>query len=88
MSVINLTDRQVTSKVLNERSKSSKSTDPEDFSLPAPAIAEKLNEKATEKLSEIVRRSGAKEKGWRGYDESELAAARELLSKESSSVVR
>lgn len=62
--------------------------DIDDFSLPPVATIEKLSEKATEKLSEIVRRSSAKERGWCGYEESELAAARELLAEESTGIVR
>lgn len=74
--------------MLKESSKFSKQTDSEDFAFPTTASIERLNEKATEKLSEIVRRSTAKENGWCGYDESELAATRELLAKESTGVVR
>ena len=53
-------------------------------SLPPPAKkdVERLNELATAKLAEIVRRAGAgagPEKGWEGYEEGDLKAARELL---------
>lgn len=47
-----------------------------------------LDAMVTEKLSEIVRRNAAQERRWRGYDAGEIAAARELLAKESSGVVR
>jgi hypothetical protein len=40
---------------------------------------EKLNEIATAKLSEIVRRSTAGEVGWEGYDKAELIAAKECM---------
>ncbi|RAL60982.1 hypothetical protein DID88_010078 [Monilinia fructigena] len=45
-----------------------------DTTLPLPdtSTIEKLNETATSKLSEIVRRSAAKEPGWEGYDEASL----------------
>lgn len=79
---------QVTSKVLNEPSLISKPADSESFSFPARGTLEKLDEKATEKLAEIVRRNGAKEKGWCGYEEAEVAAARDLLSKERVNVVK
>lgn len=51
-------------------------------------MIERLNELATAKLSEIVRRNGAQERAWRGYDEAEIKAARELLSKESPGIER
>lgn len=79
---------QVTSKALKEPAFTSKPIDQESFSFPARVTLEKLDEKATEKLSEIVRRNGAKEKGWRGYEESEVAAARDLLSREVANVVK
>lgn len=78
----------MTSRALKESSLTSKPIDQESFSFPSRATLEKLDEKATEKLSEIVRRNGAKEKGWCGYDESEVAAARDLLSKELANVVK
>ncbi|KAK6605939.1 tetratricopeptide repeat domain-containing protein [Botrytis cinerea] len=61
-----------------------------DNSLPFPGTntIEKLNETATSKLSEIVRRSAAREPGWEGYDEASLIAARELLNRDSGSITR
>lgn len=56
--------------------------------MPPTSTIEKLSEKSTAKLSEIVRRRSAKERGWSGYEESEVEAAREFLSKESSGIVR
>lgn len=79
---------QVTSKALKEPSLISKPIDQESFAFPSRGTLEKLDEKATEKLSEIVRRNGAKEKGWCGYEESEVAAARDLLSKALGNVVK
>ena len=49
---------------------------------PVKKHVERLNELATAKLAEIVRRAGARagrEKGWEGYEWGELKAARELL---------
>jgi ER membrane protein complex subunit 2 len=79
---------QVTSKLLETAAKSGKQSDPEDFAIPPTATIEKLSEMSTAKLSEIVRRSTAKERGWTGYDDSEVEAARDLLSEESSGIVR
>lgn len=79
---------QVTSKLLNDPSKASKQADPVDFAVPSISTIERLSEKATQKLSEIVRRSTAKESGWRGYEESEVMEAQDLLSMESATFVR
>jgi hypothetical protein len=58
--------------------------------LPPPSVAsvEKLRELSTKKLSEIVRRSMGGERGWDGYDQAELIAARELLDRDAQSVQR
>ncbi|KAK0752255.1 hypothetical protein B0T18DRAFT_320019 [Schizothecium vesticola] len=74
----------VTSKLLKESAKPSKPSEEGEFALPDTRTMEKLNELASAKLSEIVRRSTAREAGWRGYDELEVAAARDLLSEETS----
>jgi len=62
--------------------------EPEDgeFSLPDRGTIERLNELATAKLSEIIRHNTAGDRGWRGYDKLEVAAARELLAEETSAV--
>ena len=44
----------------------------------------KLNEKATQKIAEIVRRNGAGDVDYRDYDKSEIAAAKDLLARSSS----
>lgn len=56
--------------------------------MPTAATIEKLNELATEKLSEIVRRYSAKERQWTGYDQAEIAAARELLAQDAPQTAR
>ena len=56
--------------------------------MPTEGTVEALRELATEKLAEIVRRSGAKDKHWDGYDPAELKAARELLNQGSKDVQR
>ncbi|KFG85284.1 tetratricopeptide repeat domain-containing protein [Metarhizium anisopliae] len=76
----------VTDKLVQNTPKSKK--DSEGFQLPDQATIEKLNEAATKKLGEIVRRNGAKDKLWQGYDAREIAAARELLDNSSARVVR
>ncbi|KAF5126120.1 TPR repeat protein oca3 [Metarhizium anisopliae] len=76
----------VTDKLVQNTPKSKK--DSEGFQLPDQATIEKLNETATKKLGEIVRRNGAKDKLWQGYDAREIAAARELLDSSSARVVR
>ena len=48
----------------------------------------KLDELATKKLAEIVRRYSKGENGWTGYEEAEVIAARELLDREGKGVVR
>ncbi|KAK0376973.1 tetratricopeptide [Colletotrichum limetticola] len=79
---------QVTNKLIKEPSKPSRQSDSEDWTLPDVGTLQKLNELATQKLADIVRRNGAHERLWQGYDESEVAAARDLLSKESVDLVR
>lgn len=76
----------MTTRLLKGESKLTRQVDEGDFALPDSKTMERLNELATAKLSEIVRRSTAQERGWRGYDKLEVAAARELLSDEASAV--
>jgi len=61
-----------------------------DTGLPLPdiKIVERLNETATAKLSEIVRRYAANETGYQGYDAAEIIAAKELLNRDSASITR
>jgi hypothetical protein len=58
------------------------------LSPPATETIEKLDELATEKLVEITRRYSAGESGWQGYDEAEIAAAKDLIKKELSETVK
>ena len=46
------------------------------------AKVEGLYERARARLVEITRRAGRREKGWEGYDEGEVEAARRLLEEE------
>jgi len=61
-----------------------------DTGLPLPDLktVERLNQTATAKLAEIVRRSAGGETGWEGYNKAEIIAARELLNRDSASVTR
>jgi hypothetical protein len=58
--------------------------------LPAPSKAtiEKLNELATAKLAEIVRRSTSGEKDWDGFSQTEIFAARALLNQNTAAIQR
>jgi hypothetical protein len=49
---------------------------------------ERLNEAATSKLAEIIRRNASGEAGWQGYDEAEIIAAKELLDRQSAPIIR
>jgi tetratricopeptide (TPR) repeat protein len=66
--------RLVTDKILSTPTSSKSSMDRK--------TVEGLNAKATEKLAEILRRASSGEKGWQGFDDGELEAARELIAQE------
>ena len=70
--------------VLPRASRSKDTTDSAygDLPLPSEDTVKKLEALATEKLSEIVRKGSKSEKGWDGYEEAELIAARELLDRD------
>ncbi|KAI0472004.1 tetratricopeptide [Xylariaceae sp. FL0804] len=75
-------------KLLSDPQKASKRADADELSLPDSATLKKLDEVATEKLSEIVRRYSAGEKAWQGYDQAEIAAVRQLLQGDSGPTIR
>lgn len=79
---------QVSKKLLSDGAKATKQADDSEFALPDTRTIERLNELATAKLSEIVRHSAAHDRGWRGYSEAEVAAARELLAEDASATKR
>ena len=79
---------QASDRLLEVTNKGKKQQDVEGFAPPDQKITQKLNQLATKKLAEIVRRYTAGEKLWQGYDASEIAAAKELLAKATSDVVR
>ncbi|KFY58288.1 hypothetical protein V496_06195 [Pseudogymnoascus sp. VKM F-4515 (FW-2607)] len=74
-----------TSRALRNLEGSSKS---KADSTPSIKTIQSLNQLATAKLSEIVRRSVAREAGWEGYDAAELIAARELLDRDAVKTIR
>ncbi|KAJ8127275.1 hypothetical protein O1611_g6362 [Lasiodiplodia mahajangana] len=76
-------------QLLSEPSlKASKHTESEEWPIPASHTLHNLDELATKKLAEIIRRNSAGEKDWQGYDESEIAAARQLLESNSTATIR
>ena len=66
-------------------SKRSQDTD-DDNNVPIPSLStvQKLDELATTQLAAMVRDFTARKKGASGYDEAEIAAARELLGREGA----
>jgi hypothetical protein len=70
--------------VLSDSSSNKRNTqeDDNDIPLPSAATVKKLEEIATSKLAEIVRRYKSGRKDWGGYDEAEIIAARELLDRD------
>jgi len=70
--------------------RSSVTANPRAGELAPPTLEtiQKLNQQATAKLAEIVRRSSAGEKGWDGYEQAEVIAARELLDRDEQHRVR
>lgn len=59
-----------------------------DWIPPDTTTTEKLNELATKKLAEILRRNLAGEPNWQGYKPSEISAARALLEKDAADLLR
>jgi hypothetical protein len=73
--------------VLSESSSNKRNTQEDDTDIPLPSLAtvKKLEEIATSKLAGIVRHYKSGRKGWTGYDEAEIIAARELLDRDGKS---
>lgn len=61
--------------------------DDEFAPLPIKTV-QKLNELATAKLAEIIRKSSTVTVGWQGYVQAEAIAARELLNRDTGSIAR
>lgn len=62
--------------------KNNNNADDDDLPPPKLATVKKLEELATAKLGVIVRNASAGKKGWTGYDQAEVIAARELLDRD------
>lgn len=65
------------------KSKDSAESSYTDLPLPFLDVVQRLEVLATEKLAEIIQKGTRGEKGWEGYDEPELIAARELLDRDA-----
>jgi ER membrane protein complex subunit 2 len=61
---------------------SKRNTDEDDVPPPKLQAVKKLEELATGKLAEIVRKYKSGSKKWAAFDEAEVIAARELLDRE------
>ncbi|KAI0866198.1 tetratricopeptide [Xylaria cubensis] len=83
---LKLTTQQLLSEVAPKAT--TKQTETEEWDVPSPVTVQKLDELATEKLAEIIRRYSAGEKDWQGYSEAEIVAARELLKTQDTATVR
>ncbi|KAF1815969.1 hypothetical protein P152DRAFT_411307 [Eremomyces bilateralis CBS 781.70] len=59
-----------------------------ELSVPDKATVESLNELATSKLVEILRKGSSGEHGWDGYEDAELVAIQALLDQTSQKVER
>lgn len=85
MKVLSGTDTgQSTTQLLSISHIDSATTD----ALISNSTAQKLNELATKKLAEAIRKSKTNETGWDGYDKVELLAAQALLSQDTESFAR
>lgn len=68
--------------MLSEAPSSKRSSEEDDVRPPKLQTVQKLEELATSKLAEIVRHYSSGKKGWTGFDEAEVIAARELLGRD------
>ncbi|KAK5137675.1 hypothetical protein LTR08_007970 [Meristemomyces frigidus] len=59
-----------------------------DLAPPSLPTVKKLNELATSKLAEIMRRGSAGDKNWDGYSQAELTAVRSLLDGDTQKIER
>lgn len=78
----------MTDQLLGDNGKGKKQADSDVFAVPEQKKIEKLNQLATDKLAEIVRRNTAGEKLWQGYSPEEIGAAKDLLAKSTPELVR
>lgn len=76
-----------TSKLLTSQASRQSRTE-SGLAPPDTKTVQKLNELATAKLAEIVRRNTSGEAGWGGYEKPEIIAAQELLNRDATPVTR
>ncbi|KAI9814754.1 MAG: hypothetical protein M1827_003020 [Pycnora praestabilis] len=77
--------------MLSQTSKSSSVTTnagTSEFNPPSLATVQKLNQRATAQLADIVRHNSGHEKAFEGYDQAEIIAARELLDRDTQRIER
>lgn len=60
----------------------------DDLPVPSVQVVQKLNQLATAKLAEIVRKASTEAPGWDGYDPAEVIAARALLNEDGAAITR
>ena len=83
------TDKSQTSSQLLSTVSSDKSSKSDDsLNLPDKTTLQTLNQKATDKLTEIVRHASNQSYGWQGYDRAEVIAAKALLDRDAIHVIR
>lgn len=75
-------------ETLPQGGRSAVATTEDDLPPPDRSTVERLNQLATSKLAEIVRKSSSGERGWEGYDQAELIAARALLNQDEEKITR
>ncbi|KAH0541938.1 hypothetical protein FGG08_003658 [Glutinoglossum americanum] len=71
--------------LLSQKYKNTSASDisgPDGTAQPSLTTIQRLNQQATAKLSEIVRKSSTGDKAWDGYAQAEVIAARELLGRD------
>ncbi|KAI9808290.1 MAG: hypothetical protein M1825_004747 [Sarcosagium campestre] len=78
----------VTSRLLSGAGEFKITSHPDGLQPPSQVEVQKLNQLATAKLSEIIRRNSSGDKSWQGYDEGEVIAARELLDRDTQTIQR
>lgn len=80
---------QTTERLLSTLKQNSKSSKSEGaLQTPDLAVVEQLNEVATAKLAEIVRRNTSQDVGFQGYDAAEIIAAKELIDRDTATITR
>jgi tetratricopeptide (TPR) repeat protein len=70
------------SSTSSKRNNNSSNSEDDDARPPKLETVKKLEELATSKLAEIIRQYGSGKKGWTGFNEAEVIAARELLDQD------